>query len=424
MATPLPPQLQSPQAAAEERYVLRSEYEELKATVTRLESIVAAFAGASSTPSHPHVQHSYPHAHDPSLPSASKLAASSAAVTSAAPHALYTPVNQSYPQHNSFTQPESSTRPGSSSPDETNGMLKYLNLPSGSGNSPPTLPASSASSSVPRVEPEAEEPAPSSHDTGLLKPGTIAARGRDQIPRKQRTMASSTGPTEEIVALPSFGTLTSFATSSAVRNGVRYPSETHSSPLDSTLPPRSAQSLSPAVFRGSDQSRSPSTSRSSELKATLAPGRSASPTAAPSSGTYRPATLTRIAPGLRSPTPGVSTTSENGSRKGKEKQQEIDKTATAPISSLITARWQQQQAQAAGARKKPIQDALQNGDFVTADSPGGGREYDSGGDEYDDQSSDEEDYGDDPGDRKYSPAGSLVDQLASSSPPRAPQSTT
>jgi hypothetical protein len=411
-----PSHVQSPQPQ-EDRYVLRSEYEELKATVGRLESIVAALTGTTGMATAPAQTSMFP-----SHSATSKGTPTSPVVTSAAPHALYTPVNSTYSASAAFAPPVASMRPGSSSPSsagEASGMLKYLNLPhSGSGNSPTSIRSMSSSTSASadrmgaplpdtRGATSASNPAPASRNTGF----PVALGGADSGKTTSRYITS---PARRLTAESSI--------SHAISRGEEpRPATVRSSSSASTL---SGAGHSHEVRSQSPMERvtSPARSRTPPHSSTSGNRKDSRLPAAPPP-TYRAATLARIAPSPHPPAPGVlGRVDTEGIEKANQKVnwRELDATAAAPISSLISAHWNQRQraehAPSVKARKRPIEShgiLHPSTKFVTTESS---HQRDEGSDE-DDQADQ-----DDGRHHREGSACSSVDQLDSStstySPPR------
>lgn len=412
ITSPFPPNLQSP-PAQEERYVLRSEYEELKATVGRLESIVAALTGTIGVTPAP-AQASNAHPIFSGHSNASKGALTSPVVTSAAPHALYTPINSMYTTPGMFAPPVSSMRPGSSSPPsagETNGILKYLNLPhSGSGNSPTSTPSMSSSTSTcaDRIDARsgaglASNPAPTYQKSGVSTQPRDADTG-ETTPRyvtspHHRSPSESNNP------------------HTASRRKEPRPTTVRSSSSTSTLsaaPSREMRSQSPMErFTKPTRPRSPLHSSITSVNINR---KDPHPSTAvlPAS---RPATLTRIAPSPHPPTPGVLGRVDT-SGLDKADRRELEPTAAAPISSLISAHWNQKQRAenllSIKARKRPIESHGTSHlptRFITSESS-----------HQRDESSDEDDQGDH-GESEGSARSSVDQQDSSASAYSSPRDT-
>lgn len=158
---------------------------------------------------------------------------------SAAPQALYTPANPTYSHPTSFGQRDFPMRESSFSPDEANGMLKYLNIPPGSGHTPPStnlLPSRSISTS--HFPPESSGARGSSGTARSLKDSSYTFKTRDAVSMKDRALSSLAGPVGETIILPPLSRTTSYADPSSLRQGARGASEPRSSPDDSTVAPR------------------------------------------------------------------------------------------------------------------------------------------------------------------------------------------
>lgn len=337
----------------------------------RLESIVAALTGTVGMTAAP-AQASSTHSIFSGRPTTSK---GSPVAASADPHALYTPINSVYTAPVTFAPPVSSIRPGSSSPSsagETNGLLKYLNIPlSGSGNSPTSTPSmsSSASTSADRigfVPPDARGGAAlaSSSTPTSRKPGfTTQSQDADSGKTASRYVAS---PARRLTS----GSNHSDGASRGKEPGPAF----HTSSSASTLPASlSHEARSQSPF---ERTANPTRSRSPNINAQVN-RMDLHPPVAPLSAS-RPATLTRIAPSPHPPAPGVlGRVDTEKMEKGKQKvnRRELNATAAAPISSLISARWNQRQraehSQFAKARKRPIgpHDTWHpSSEFVTAEA--------------------------------------------------------
>ena len=348
--------------------------------------------------------------------STSKMALPSPVVTSAAPHALYTPVNSTYSASAVFVPPVAPMRPGSSSPPsagEATGMLKYLNLPhSGSGNSPTSTRSMSSSTS------------PSADRIGAPIPdtrGAASALNPAPAPRNPGFPAALGGGDSSMItsrysAPPSRRLTTESSISYAMSRGEDpRPATVRSSSSGSTLSAARAhshevRSQSPMERATSPHSRTSPHSSPCGINTRVIRKVSRPPAAVPP--TSRAATMARIAPSPHPPAPGILgrvDTEGIEKRNQKASRRELDDTAAAPISSLISVHWNQRQraehAQSVKARKRPIEshDILYpSTKFVTAEST---HQHEEG--------SDEDDQDDGRHDREGS-ACSSVDQLDSS----------